>query len=220
MEKDDLAIKTSDHLANLRWRYAVKKFDAHRKIPSVTWEALAESLRLSPSSFGLQPWKFFVVESPTLREKIKPVAWNQDQITDASHLVVFCVKKDIGPSDVKRFIATIATTRGVSTESLADYEKRMTNFLTRPPEHFDPNQWATRQVYIALGFFLTSAATLGVDTCPIEGFDPLQVNQILGLDARGYRSVVMAAAGYRAKDDKYAEAPKVRYPLQEILDVL
>jgi nitroreductase len=202
----------------MSWRYATKRFDPARRIPDGLWKVLEDVLVLSPSSFGLQPWKFFVVKDPALRARLRPAAWNQPQITDASHLVVFAVKKDLSAADVRRFIARTAQVRGVPAASLADYQGRMEGFVAKPP--MDINMWATKQVYIALGFLLSAAASLGVDACPMEGFDPKKVTEILGLEPKGFGAVVMATLGYRSGDDKYAEATKVRYPKSEVLETI
>ncbi len=212
------AISSSALIDCLRWRYATKAFDPARKIPAALWTALEDALVLAPSSFGLQPWKFFVVQNKTVREKLRPAAWNQSQITDASHLVVFAIKKNLNVEDVQRFIALTAKVRGVPVESMAPYQKMMEGFVAKPP--LDINAWAARQVYIALGTFLTSAAMLGVDACPMEGFVPGTFDEILGLDKKGYATVVVATAGYRSADDKYAGAPKVRYEKSAVLEVL
>ncbi|MBL0059396.1 MAG: NAD(P)H-dependent oxidoreductase [Elusimicrobia bacterium] len=211
-------ISPASLIDQLRWRYATKVFDPARKIPAALWTALEEALVLAPSSFGLQPWKFFVVQNKAVREKLRPAAWNQSQITDASHLVVFAIKKNLNVEDVRKFIALTAKVRGVTVESLAPYQKMMEGFAAHPP--LDINVWAARQVYIALGTFLTSAALLGVDACPMEGFAPGTFDEILGLDKKGYATVVVATAGYRSAEDKYAAAPKVRYEKSAVLEVL
>lgn len=210
------SIHSKEILNQLHWRYAVKKFDGSKKIPADLWQTLEETLVLSPSSFGLQPWKFFVVKNPELRKKLQAVAWNQSQIVDASHLVVFAAKKNLNAEDVRRFISLTADVRKVPKESLAPYQGMMEGFVAKPP--LDINEWAARQVYIALGNFLTSAALLGVDACPMEGIDRAKFDEILGLDKKGYATAVVATVGTRAADDKYAEAPKVRYPKSQIIE--
>lgn len=209
------AATTEGLLAALKWRYAVKKFDAAKKIPDAQWKALEEALVLSPSSYGLQPWKFFVVDSKELRAKLKPVSWEQTQITDADKLVVFAVKKDFGAADVERFVERISEVRRVPKEVLEGYKKMMLASASLPAEKVAA--WNIRQVYIALGNFLTSAAALGVDACPMEGFDKDKYDEILGLPAKGYNAVVVATAGVRAEDDAYATQKKVRFPLEETI---
>jgi nitroreductase len=212
-----MPLSTSDTLAALRWRYAVKKFDPTKTIPADTWAALEQSLLLSPSSYGLQPWKFFNVTTKSVREQLLPHSWGQRQIVDASHLVVFAVKKDVTPADADRLIARTASVRGVTAESLAQYQGMVAGSLTRTPAA-EKDVWMSRQVFIALGVFLTTAAVLEVDACPMEGFVPEKYDEILGLTEKGYASRVVATAGYRAADDPYATAKKVRYELGEVVE--
>ena len=204
-------------LAQLNWRYATKQFDPARKIAPATWAALEEALVLTPSSFGLQPWKFIVVADPAVREKLVAVSWNQRQIADASHLVVFAVKTPFGEKDIDHLLARIAELRGVPAASLAPYREMMAGSLLRGLDEAARAQWAIRQVYIALGNFLTCAALMGVDACPMEGIEPAKYNEILGLPQQGLSAVVVATAGYRSSADKYAALTKVRYPRSEVV---
>jgi nitroreductase len=204
-------------LNQLRWRYATKQFDPQRRISNEDWNALEQSLVLTPSSFGLQPWQFIVVTDQETKNKLVPASWNQNQIADASHVVVFAVKKELGAADVERYITRIAETRKVAPESLRGFKDVLLGFLGQASDKFDVNAWATRQVYIALGNFLNTSALIGIDTCPMEGIDPAQYDEILGLSAKGYKTVVVAAAGYRAATDKYATLPKVRYNADEVI---
>ena len=203
-------------LAGLRWRYAVKKFDPARKIAPPLWEALEEALTLAPSSFGLQPWKFFVIDDPAVRAALRTVSWGQSQITDASHLVVFTAKKGFGTPDIERFIARSAEVRKVSPESLAGYKQMMVGAL-EPRGAAALESWVARQVYIALGFFLAAAAGLGVDACPMEGIDPAGYDKVLGLTERGYTALMVATAGYRAADDAYSQLTKVRFARNDVI---
>lgn len=201
----------------LTWRYAVKQFDASRKIPPATWAALEQALLLTPSSFGLQPWAFFVVRDPAKREALVASSWGQRQVVDASHMVVFAVRKGLSTADVDAYVARIAEVRGVAPAALAGYRKMMVGFVTRPADQFDVDDWSARQVYIALGQFMTAAAMLGVDTCPMEGLDPKAYDRILGLEGTGYATVCACPAGYRASGDALATQPKVRYPLPDVV---
>lgn len=205
-------------LTQLQWRYATKQFDPSRKIPAADWKTLEESLVLTPSSFGLQPWKFLVIENPAIREQLVPASWGQRQVADASHLVVFAVKQQLSAEDVDRHIARTAELRGINPESLNGLRSVILRFLDRPAESFSPGHWAACQAYIALGQFMACAAMLGIDTCPMEGFEPAKYDQILGLTQHGYNAVVAVPAGYRAPDDKYAGMPKVRFPASEIIE--
>lgn len=212
------AVSPNHLLRQMRWRYATKKFDAGRKIPDSIWNTLERTLVLSPSSFGLQPWKFIVVTDPVLRERLRSASWNQSQIVDASHLVVFAYRKDLSTADVERYVRHISSVRGVSEESLDGFKQMMVSFINQPGQEFDVNTWAAKQLYIALGTFLTSAALMGIDACPMEGIDPKQYNEILGLEAQGFQTVFVATAGFRARDDSSAQMRKVRYPMDEVLE--
>ena len=209
---------TPDHLLEAQnWRYATKQFDASKKIPAATWQALEQTLILSPSSYGLQPWQFFVVTNPDLRAKLRPHSWNQAQITDASHLVVFAIPEKIDIPYMEKYLARIAEVRGVTLESLGFYRDMMMADVIAGPRQSWVREWAARQLYIALGNFMTSAALIGIDTCPIEGLDPREYDAILDLPAKGYNAVVACAAGYRADTDKYATLPKVRFEKSDLL---
>jgi nitroreductase len=208
---------TETVLRALRWRYATKVFDPKRKIPADVWSALEECMILSPSSFGLQPYRFLVVQDPALREQLLPHAWNQRQIVDASHLVVFAVRTSVTEGEIDRFLDRIVEVRGVPRESLASYRSMMTGMLLDPAFQPMAVHWAARQAYLALGNLLTAAAVLGVDACPIEGFVPAEFDRILKLPEEGLTSVVCCALGYRDPNDKYAHLPKVRAPREQLV---
>ena len=202
----------------LQWRYATKAFDAARTIPAGLWSSLEQTLVLSPSSYGLQPWKFLVIDDPAMRSELRPFSWNQSQITDASHLVVFLAKRTIDGADLDRLIEATSTIREQPIEQLAFYRSMMQKDLLDGPRSALIDQWSTNQLYIALGTFMTAAALLGIDTCPIEGFSPPDYDRLLGLDASPYRSAVVCAAGYRSADDKYASLAKIRYTAAELIE--
>jgi len=210
------AITHSALLRQLNWRYATKKFDTSRQISVEDWRALEEVLVLTPSSFGLQPWKFVVVTDPATRQQLLAHSWRQAQVVEASHLVVMAIKKDLGEPEIDRYLSRIAEVRGVSIESLAGFRRMLVGSLV-PPKGFEINEWATRQAYIALGNFMTAAAMLGIDTCPMEGIDPSKYDEVLGLAELGYATVVACPAGYRAQDDKYATIPKVRFKPEDVI---
>ena len=211
---------TSTHelLAQLRWRYATKRFDATRTIPADTWSALEQALLLAPSSFGLQPWKFLVVATPALRQQLRAASWGQSQVTDASHYVVFTGLRTTTEADVDRFLQCQSQVRGTPLDSMAGYRKVLVDFLAKGWASKDLAAWNARQGYIALGQFMAAAAMIGVDTCPMEGIDMAAYDRILGLDGSRYTTLCGCAAGYRASDDKYATAPKVRFPLGEVIE--
>lgn len=204
----------------LNWRYATKKFDAAKKIPAATWAALEDSLVLSPSSFGLQPWKFVVVQNTELLKKLVGASWGQTQPVDCSHYIVFLGQKGLGAADVDRYLNRSVALRGGSVEALKGYRDVITASLDKAKQGGYLDVWQSRQVYIALGEFMTAAALLGIDTCPMEGLDPAQYDAILGVDTSKWGTLCACAVGYRAADDKYASAPKVRYPKSELISYL
>ena len=207
-------------LEQLNWRYATKKFDPNKKIPEAVWKVLEQSLVLAPSSFGLQPWKFIVVRNPQIREQLVEHSWGQKQVVEASHLVVLAIKKDLNESDVDRYVQRMSEVQQVPLENLQKFANVVKGFMKQPPYPLDINAWSTRQTYIALGQYMTCAAMLGIDTCPMEGFVPDKYDEVLGLPAQGYKTVVVCPAGYRADDDKYATNPKVRYPTEDVVNYI
>ena len=204
-------------LAQLNWRYATKKFDATRKIAPELWAALEKALILTPSSFGLQPWKFIVITDAAVKKKLVPVSWNQTQPADCSHHVVFAVRTALGEKDVDTFLDSIVAARGGTKDALKGYRDMMTGFADKAAKEGWLREWAIRQVYIALGNFMTCAAVLGVDTCPMEGLVPAEYDKILGIEGTEFATVVACAAGYRAGDDKYAQLAKVRFAPAEVV---
>lgn len=204
--------------AQLEWRYATKKFDAARKVSDSDWRALEQSLVLTPSSFGLQPWKFFVVTNPEVKAQLPAVSWGQNQPAECSHMVIFAIRNNMDTDHIDRFVSRTAELRGVSAESLGGFRKMMVGSLLK--DTFPINEWATRQVYIALGQFMACAALMGIDTCPMEGINNAKYDEILGISAQGYATSVACAVGYRALDDKYAALPKVRFAIEDVVQTI
>jgi len=204
-------------LAALNWRYATKSFDPTRRIPDADWAVLEKALIATPSSFGLQPWKFVIVTDPAVKESLVAVSWGQRQVADASHLVVLAVKTKITEVDVAAYMENISAVRGVPPASLDGFQAIINGFIANPPFGLTVEDWLTRQAYIALGNLMTSAALLGIDTCPMEGFDPKKYDAILGLTALGLRAVVTCPVGYRSAGDKSAGLAKVRFPASELV---
>ena len=193
-------------------------FDPQKSIDPTTWQALEQALVLTTSSYGLQPWTFLVITDPAIRAELRPHSWNQSQITDCSHLVVLLKKRVITAADADRLIAATAGERGLDPSLLEGYRKMIQVDLIDGPRSRIIEEWAARQVYIALGNLLSSAALLGVDTCPIEGFSPAEYDRILQLEGSDYRSCVVCACGHRSADDKYASLAKVRYPATDLIE--
>jgi nitroreductase len=211
-----IALKSETLINQLNWRYATKQFDPARKISSTDWATIEQALLLTPSSGGLQPWKFIVVTDPAVRAKLTPASYGQAQIKDASHLVVFAAKTGFSEADVDAHIKHIAEIQGAPIAALAPLRAMLVGGIVQSLDENARNAWARNQAYIALGNLLTSAAILGIDACPMEGFDRAQYDEILGLKAKGLASAVIATLGYRASTDKYAGAPKVRFPQEQV----
>lgn len=204
-------------LDRLHWRYATKQFDPTRQINQDDWATLEDALVLTPSSYGLQPWAFVIVEDPAVREKLVAASWGQRQVADASHLVVFAVKTQFGEAEIDAYLKAISEVRGVPLNALSGFRDMMVGSIVRGMDAPARRTWATKQVYLALGNLLNSAALLGIDACPMEGIVPARYDEILGLEAKGLSAVVVAALGYRAETDTYATLPKVRFPKEEVL---
>jgi nitroreductase len=211
-------ISTSQLLEALQWRYATKSFDPNKKIPADVWEALEHSLVLTPSSYGLQPWKFLVIADPALRESLLPHAWRQRQVVDCSHLVVMAVKSKMSEADVDRFLHRIAEIRGGTPDALLGYKKVILGDIVHGERGDAVMEWASRQAYIALGQFMAACALLGVDTCPMEGFVPQKFDEVLGLAEQGLTTCVLCPAGYRSEADRYAGLPKVRFKHDDMIE--
>ncbi len=202
------------HMTNiidaLKWRYATKKFDTEKKLTVEQLAILKEALRLAPSSFGIQPWHFVVVENTDLRAQLRTVGYDQPQFTDASHLVVLATETKVDTVLIEKYLQSIATTKNIPLEHLTGFRGMLEGVIEAKGEA-GAREWAARQVYIALGVLLTVAATLGIDAAPMEGFDPKAVDNILGLEERGLQSQVIVALGFRLAEDESALGPKVRY---------
>jgi nitroreductase len=209
------AIKPEQLLEQLNWRYATKQFDPQRKISAADWSALETALQLTASSGGLQPWKFIVVTDPAVRAKLQPASYGQPQIVNASHLVVFASINNFGEDGVDAHLKNVSRIQGVPLDALAPFRGMLVGGIVKAMDETARNAWARNQVFITLGNLLASAALLGIDACPMEGFDRAQYDEILGLKAKGLAAAVIATVGYRSAADKNAAAPKVRFPKEQ-----
>jgi nitroreductase len=210
-------MKSTDILEALNWRYAVKTFDASKKLSSEDLGTILESARLAPSSIGIEPWKFLVVNNPELRGKLRAAGYDQTKITDASHIVVIAARTDAAvlPDEL---IARTAKAQGKTTEELSQLHQMASGAIAgRSGETLE--LWLKSQTYIPLGIMIETAALLGIDACPMEGFDPAKVGEVLGLEAKNLKAVTMLAIGYRG-DDAFASLPKTRRPYDEIVEVI
>lgn len=205
-------------LDKLAWRYATKKFDPAKKLSADQIELIKESLRLSPSSFGIQPWKFYYIKNSDVRAKIREIS-GQPQMTDASDLFVCASRINLRAEDVAAYVKDIAATRDIPEAGLGKSKKMMTGFIEgKTSEWLD--EWSARQVYIALGFGLMAAAQNDIDACPMEGFDVEKVDVLIGADKDGYSSRAMLAVGFRAADDAAASFKKVRFSEERTIKVI
>jgi nitroreductase len=210
-------ITTQQLLESLNWRYATKVFDAAKKIPADVWQTLERALVLTPTSYGLQPYKFLVINNPAKRAELFPYSWNQKQVVDASHFVVFTARTQMTGADVDKLIKRTTDVRKIPADALNTYRGMMMGDVVNGPRSKTAHEWATRQTYIALGNLMTCAAVLGIDACPMEGINPPEYDRVLNLNGSGYATVVACALGYRAAADKYASLLKVRYETEELV---
>jgi nitroreductase len=212
-------LSPQDLIDQLQWRYATKKFDATKTIPGEVWSAIASSLVLTPSSFGLQPWHFITIRDQKIKEELLPHSWGQAQVTDCSHFVVLTARISMTEAEIDSFLARTIEIRGGKIDQLNPYRDMMVGF-TKNMDDTAKLQWAKLQTYIALGQLMTSAAVLGVDACPMEGIAPAEYDRILGLEEKGLTTSVACALGYRSSEDKYATTPKVRFEESDVLTLL
>lgn len=202
----------------LHWRYAVKKYDPSAKLRNEEVLQLKEAIRLAPSSHGLQPFQVLVISDEAIKQKLRAVSYNQSQVTDASHLFVFAIQKEIDQAYVDEYFEHICRIRNVKLEDgLLTHRNSVAGSVSR----MSPEQkvlWASNQTYIALGFLLYAAAQSGIDANPMEGFISAQYDDILGLRKQGLTTVVIAAAGYRHPEDHFQHFTKVRKPASELFE--
>lgn len=204
----------------LNWRYACKRFDPTKKIREADWNVLLESLRLSASSYGLQPWKFIVVQNPEIRQQLLAPSYNQSPTVEASHFVVLTYKEKLDEEHIEKFIQQNAKVRGMEVSALAGFKNMMIRDLTQGPRSETINWWAQRQTYIAMGSMLTTAAMMEVDTLPMEGINQAEFDKVLKLEGTGYKTIAAIACGYRSPEDKYQFIKKVRFDLNDVVTVL
>ena len=205
----------SNFNTDAKWRYATKKFNADKKISDQDLETLKEAIRLSASSYGLQPYKILLIENPELRAKLQPASWGQSQIVDASHVIVFANMLNFGEEEIESYLRNLAETRRINIENIKPYGDFMKLKIIELPEE-TRNNWTSKQTYLALANLLNAAAELKIDVTPMEGFDPKAVNEILGLTEMGLNASLIATVGYRHADDATQHYAKVRKSEKEL----
>jgi nitroreductase / dihydropteridine reductase len=202
-------------IEKLNWRYAAKRMNG-AVVPQEKLDTILKAIQLAPSSVGLQPYNVIVVSDPETKEKIHHIANNQPQILEASHILVFAAWKKVTAESIAHYIQLIADTRGISTDSLSVFHDKIRGGFLDKEEGVN-FQWAARQAYIALGHATVAAATEDVDATPMEGFDPKALDELLVLEQKGLKSVVIMTLGYRDEEkDPLVNAKKVRRPHEEL----
>jgi len=208
-----------NYIENLNWRYATKKFDAQKSLSEEDVAKLQKSIQLSASSYGLQPYEVFVISDKETKEKLKAAAWNQSQLTDASHVFVFVGLKKLNEAYIDAYLENISKIREVQVQDLCGLKDMLTSNILGKSED-QQSIWAQKQAYIALGNLLSAAAHLKIDTCPMEGFDAEKFDEILGISGTNLTTAVIATAGYRSNEDQLQHAKKVRKQEEELFHLI
>ncbi|MFA5106292.1 MAG: NAD(P)H-dependent oxidoreductase [Candidatus Micrarchaeia archaeon] len=215
---------SSKLIEGLNWRYATKAFDPLKKVSDADIAALLESMRLAPSSFGLQPWKFMVISEQGLKDRLMAASWNQQQVGQAPYVIAICVPREITKGHISSYMACIEKAQPAASEQerqkqkerLAGFQKRIEGFLSAmPPEA--RTAWARMQAYIAMGFLLYTCAQMRIDSCPMEGFEREKAEEVLGLSKLGLELVAIVPVGYRSASDSHALAKKARFGTGEVI---
>ncbi|UJH91135.1 NAD(P)H-dependent oxidoreductase [Antarcticibacterium sp. 1MA-6-2] len=209
----------NNYIDALNWRYATKIFDKNKKVSPGDLEKLMAGIQLSASSYGLQPYEVFIIEDEEIREKLKSVAWNQTQITDASHLIVFASYTEISEKHIEAYLQTISKARNVSMEELAGFRTMLQNTILQQSKEAQAI-WTAKQAYIALGNLLSAAANMKIDTCPMEGFNAEEFDNLLNLKEKGLKTTVIAPIGYRSVEDQTQFVPKVRKSKKQLFHLV
>ncbi len=203
-------------LESLKWRYATKKFASDNTLSEVQIQLLKEAFNLTATSYGLQPIKMLVIQNRPLREKLVPHAFGQRQVADASHLLVICIHKNASKEEVENYFKLLKEVRNTPDEIVAGYKNDLLKLYENSSSEA-LRQAAKSQAYLALGNLLTVCASLQIDSCPMEGFNPVEFDKILNLDAKNLQSVLLLPVGTRASDDYMASLKKVRKPLEDMI---
>ena len=206
-------------IKQLKWRYATKKFNATKKLSKAKLNILTQAFNLTATSYGLQTIKLIVIEDKEIRKPLVEASYNQNQVLNASHLLVICIQKDIIDNDVTTYYNNIKHIRSTPESILKPYREDLISMMQDMSVQ-ERLQWSTNQAYIALGNLMTVCAIEGIDSCPMEGFLPSKYDEILKLDEIGLKSVLLLPVGYRAEDDMFAAFKKVRKPIEEAVITL
>ncbi|EKD31196.1 MAG: nitroreductase [uncultured bacterium] len=206
-------------IEGLKWRYATKIFDASKKVSKENLDYLKEAISLIPSSYGLQPYKVLVIENPAIREKLRKAAWGQAQLTEASHIFLFCNFTAMEPDKIDEFLNRGAAINNYDPATTKGYGDMMKGQMAGMTSEQIIN-WTSKQTYIALGSLLAAASELRIDSCPMEGFDKAKFDEILGLKEKGLTASVLGAVGYRSAEDSHQFLKKVRKPMKDLFEMI
>ncbi len=206
----------TDIIDRLKWRYATKKFNSEKILPKKTLEQLKEAFNLTATSYGLQPVTLVIVKDKEKRKKLLPHSWDQHQVVDASHLLVFCVEEKLSPEYIQKYFKRVKTIRNTPDEILKPFEEFLLDSFEEQSSD-EIRTWATNQAYLALGNLLTVCAATNIDACPMEGFNPTEYDRILGLKEKGLTSVLLLPVGYRDETDFMAKEKKVRKDMKDVI---
>jgi len=201
-------------IEKLNWRYATKKFDTTKQLSDSQLEILKEAFNLTALSYGLQTLKMVVVGDKSIRENLVALAFGQRQVVDASHLLVLCIQNEIDTTDVEEHFDTVKAIRNTPDELLDPFKEQLKSTIETMPDS-KKSDWATKQAYIALGNLMTVCAIEEIDSCPMEGFLPEELDKVLNLDKYELKSVLLLPVGFRAEDDMFASLKKVRKPISD-----
>lgn len=210
----------TNSIQSLEWRYAVKKFDSNRVLPRKKVDKLKQAFNLTATSYGLQPIKLVVIQNKELQKQLVEHSYQQNQVADASHLLVFCVENNIDEKYITAYFNRVKSIRTTSDDILNPFRVAIQNsFSTKNAE--EVMNWSKNQAYLALGNLLTICAFEEIDSCPMEGFVPREYDKILNLEEKDLSSVLVLPVGYRAEDDMFASLKKVRKNLnQSVIEIL
>ena len=203
-------------IESLSWRYATKKFDTNKKLSENKVKTLKEAFNLTATSFGLQTISMLVISNEDLKKSLIEHAYNQKQVYEASHLLVLCIQNDIKDQDVNDFFDNIKVIRNTPETILESYRNYLLQSM-RDKSVEERQQWSMNQAYIALGNLMTVCAVEGIDSCPMEGFNPEKYDEILNLKDKGLKSLLLLPVGYRAEDDMFATFKKVRKDINKTI---
>ena len=202
----------------LKNRYATKVFDTNKKVSDADLQTILESARLAPSSFGIEAWKFLVVNNPEIRAQLRAAGYDQPKFTDASHLIVLARRTD-SENISNELIERTAATQSKTVEDLAGLKQMVDGSIAFKTGTNTFDSWTAAQTYIALGIMVETAALMGIDSCPMEGFDAQKIDETLGLADKKLATVTILALGYTG-DDAYATLPKTRRNLEDVVEVI